>query len=475
MGRRRLIRKQPLIDKIRNYPFDVFLSINEARLSIDWDDYIPQTLAIGTGLDWIFTILCKLRNHNIVANARRDNSVFRTDGHTYRNVVSRAIYGNDGVEYSVPHEQKPTHYLAWILTSMLVTIFLASVINATNVLWFPYRSYTLLNTSTSYAKPKGSNVVKQNVSFSPEKGLVGRFLAYFGERSFYETESDSELDTTYEVAPVNKEVWVLKVWDPSPFQLYLFATFSPLLLFTTWLLSTEVALWKTLAVVALHNCLSFWLTSKFLLLISDKQIIYQETFNEYNRKYVIPKTSVLKKNAIVDATYGPSASARMTVHDDEVGHLQNDNAFVTHDINGRQIKSVRGDKIASRATTPMRESLRYLDVLSTGRSRYGSIAELRERPSYIDDTDSQHLGWITLSTPYLPRTGNESFQRTNDTFTRDTFTRPTSRPVSPSKTPSRYAYNTSFSQRTQLSPSRNYSSRPGSPNRSPSPNKRRWQ
>lgn len=475
MGRKRLVRKQPLLEKLRSYPIDLLLSLNEARLSIDWDEYIPHTLAIGTSLNWLFSILCKLRHHNSLITGRRDNSVFRTDFHTYKNVVSRAIYGNEDGQFIIAHGQSQTNYLAWVLTTMLAILVLISTINALNVLVFPFRNYTLLNSSTSYAKPKGSNVVKQNVSISPQLGLVSRILGYFGERSFYETESDSEIDTTYEVAPVNKEVWVLKVWDPSPFQLHLFATFSPLLLFATWVVSNDVALWKILGGICMFNGSTFWLTSKFLLLLSDKQIVYQETFNEYNRKYVIPKTSVLKKNAIVDATRGASAPARITVYDDKVGHLQNDYAFVTHDINGKQIKSVRGDKIESRAATPLRESLRFLDVLLPRRSKFGSVAEVKERPSYIDDTESQHLEWITLSTPFLPRASNNSFHRANETFTRDTFARPSSRPVSPSKTPSRYAYNTSFTPRTQISPSRQFSSRPASPNRSPSPNKRRWQ
>lgn len=481
MARKRLIRKQPLFDKIRSYPFDLLLSINEARLSIEWDDYIPQTLAIGTALDALFMILCKLRHHTKVVNNRRQNSVFRTDIQTYKKVVSRAIYGSDGNTYPISQPKVTTSHLSWILTASIVILFLASVFNAANVLWLPTRNYTLLNTSTDYAKPKGSNVVKQNVSLNPEKGLFGRILSYFGERSYYESESDSEMDTTYEVGPVEKDVWVLKVWDPSPFQLYLLATFSPVVLSIIWLTSTDVVFWKILLGASLHNGISFWLTAKFLLLITDKQIIYQETFNEYNRKYVIPKTSVLKKNAVVDATYGPTASSRMTVHDDIAGHLQNDYTFVTHDINGRRIKSVRADKIASRvasrATSPTKETLRYGDILPPSRSRFGSIAELRERLSYIDDTDSTHLGWITLSTPFLPRTSNESFLRHNDTFSRrDGFLRPSSRPVSPSKTPSRFPYNQSLTHnpRTQFSPTGTYSSRPASPQRSPSPNKRRW-
>lgn len=478
MGRKRLIRKQPLFDKIRSYPLDLLLSVNEAIVSIEWDDYIPQTIVIGTVLDGLFTALCKFRHHSNVLSGRRENSVFRTDVHTYRNVVARAISGSDSSPFTGSSRRPATSQFSWILTVLIVVLFAVSVLNAINVLVLPSRSYTLLNTSTAYAKPKASNVVQQNVSIAPEKGVVGRILAYFGERSFYEAESDSEVDTTYEVAPVNKDVWVLKVWDPSPFLLYLFATFSPVVLFVIWLTSTDVAFWKIILGASLHNSIAFYVTSKFLLLITDKQIIYQETFNEYNRKYVIPKTSVLKKNAVVDATYGPTASARMTVLDDMVGHLQRDNTFITHDINGRRIKSVRADKLASRSASPARESLHFADILPISRSRMGSITELRDRPYYIDDTDSTHQSWITLSTPFLPRAGNESFLRHSDTFSRgDIFARPSSRPVSPSKTPSRYPYNQSLtqSQRTQFSPTRTYSSRPGSPQRSPSPNKRRWQ
>lgn len=487
MGRRRLIRKQPLWERIRLYPFDLLLSINETRLAIDWDDYIPQTLPVGSVLDALFMVLCKVHSYNKLASGRRQNNVFKTDVNTYRSVVSKAIYGSDGSALPIVQESSRSSPFAWILTLAMATIFLVSLINAANVTLWPYRNYTLLNTSTDYSKPKGSNVVKQNVSISAEKGIVDRVLSYFGDRSYYESDTDSEIDTTYEAAPVNKDVWVLKVWDPSPFQLYLFATFSPITLTIIWLMS-DVVFWKILIGVVGHNCVGFWLTAKFLLLIRDKQIIYQETFNEYNRKYVIPKTSVLKKNAVVDATYGPSALARMTVYDDVAGHLQKDFAFVTHDINGKRIKSVRADHFSSRTGLPAKES-RYGDILSQG-LRFGLIAELRERPTYIDDTESTHLGWITLSTPFVGRTGNELFRDTfnysrNDfsrgdysrsEYGRDTFLRPSSRPVSPSKTPSRlpYTQNLTLSHRTQFTPSRGYSSRPASPQRSPSPNKKNW-
>ena len=42
----------------------------------------------------------------------------------------------------------------------------------------------------------------------------------------------------------------------------------------------------------------------FLQLINDKQILYQEMFQEYNKNLLI-KINQLKKDAMIDATLGP--------------------------------------------------------------------------------------------------------------------------------------------------------------------------
>lgn len=478
MARKRLIRKQPLLERIRAYPFDLLLLVNEARLSIDWDDYVPHTFPIGTAVSVAFTVFCKLHYHYTMTGEKRDNQLFRTDYSTYQHVVSRAINGVSSEPISVSYGgNNSTKHFAWALHTSLVVIFLYSLLNAVNVFFFPYRDYSLLNLSASSPRPKGSNVVRRSVSNVSKSGVFGKLMSYFEEKSFYETDSESEADTTYEVKVVEKDIWVLKVWDPSHFQLYMAASCSPVVLMMVWLTSNTVSFWKMLITILLSNSAAYALVMKFLQLVSDRQIVYQETFNEYNRKYVIPKTSVLKKNAMVDATHGPMAITSKVVHDDLIGQLQNEFAFVTHDINGNRIKSVRADNLeASRPASPSRQ----LDhSMVDHKSRYGS------RQRYYDDTESQ--SWITLSTPYYLRGGesflhrNESFARHNDTFSRgDTFSRnesflaPSSRAHSPAKTPSRFPFNAnlSYSQRTQLSPSR--SSRHSSPQRSPSPSKRPW-
>ncbi|KAK7677412.1 hypothetical protein QCA50_019630 [Cerrena zonata] len=63
-------------------------------------------------------------------------------------------------------------------------------------------------------------------------------------------------------------------------------------------------------------------------------------FGEYNDKFVKPKTSTLKKNAIVDATFGPNIPAQYVVNHDSKAHLLTDKlkVFITHDINASILK-----------------------------------------------------------------------------------------------------------------------------------------
>ncbi|OBA23361.1 hypothetical protein METBIDRAFT_20649, partial [Metschnikowia bicuspidata var. bicuspidata NRRL YB-4993] len=184
------------------------------------------------------------------------------------------------------------------------------------------------------------------------------------------------------------------------------------------------------------------------------------------------------------------APASKTVHDDPVGHLQNDLAFVTHDINGIRHKSVRADNldaVISRSVSPAKHLTQNSGILPPGSSfgsRYDtSLRSINGRSSFYDDTENRH-SMVLLSTPFrLRNQGNElflhrsdTFSRANDTFSKgyDSISRNSSRAHSPFKSPSRLNYNPniSYSERTQLSPDR--SSRHLSPQRSPSPSKRVW-
>lgn len=476
MGKR-LVRKLPLLERIKAYPLDLILSLNELSALIEWDDYVRHTLPLGYGLCLLFTFLCKISQYYATVNQKRQNQLFSSDYDIYRQVRQRAISGS-----SVPIDQPKysssgpagKHWM-WLVNSFLIGLATFSTINAIYLFWLSNKDYTLLHSSTSGAAPRASNVVTQNMAAS-HNSFLQKILSFFDSPQ-YEEETDSEADTTYEINVVKKDVFVLKVWDPSHFQGHLFATFSPVTLAAVWLVSYSVSFWKLALVIALANALLYAVFAKFFLLVSDRQIVYQETFNEYNRKYVIPKTSVLKKNAIVDATHGSTAIPSMVVHDDVKPHFQNDYAFVRHDINGNRIKSVRADKLGqppSRPASPSRSIAHNSSFLSRGNM---SLADLYQSTQDYNDS-LQHPSGFLLSTPYLSKVGHDS------------FVRPLSPRHSPAKTPTRI----SFSQRTQLSPSRYsptrgryaannisghssssaFSSRAGSPQRSPSPSKRPW-
>lgn len=459
MAKKRLVRNQLVFSKIRSYPFDLFLAINEFGLAIDWDDYIPHTLPIGIATNLAFTILRKLSQHYADIDLKRDNSIFRTDYATFQAVVSRARSGVAVTPVATSYNQTSIiRHVLWAIRILSSSIVLVSVVNCIIVLGSQYRTYTLLNLSADSPRPKGSNVIMQNVSVAAPKTVFSRLLSYFEEHSYYESESEAD-DTQYETKPTEKDVWALKVWDPLRFQVHLLATFSPVSLFVIWLTSRDVALWKILLGVAVSSSAFYIIVSKFFSLLADKQIVFQEMFTEYNKKYVIPQTVILRKNAVVDATKGPRAAAQYIVHDDKVAHLQNDNTFLTHDIHGKRIKSTRANMDRERES-PMR----YPEILSLRRSS--------RRPSYIDDTESAAGQWIPQSTPFLSRSRPEIRDYpARDTFGRDPFVRPVSRPTSPTKLPTRLGF--AQSPRTQLTPGRVYLGFL-SPARSPSPQKRGW-
>lgn len=489
MARRRIVRKQPIWEKITSYPFDLILSINETRLSIDWDDYIPQSLPIGIALCHVFLILCKLSHHYHGSHDRRNDSVFKTDALAYQLVMARAVnldfssgdVGSISDFGSFSPRRNNNGTILWAVNCVLILIAVSAVINIVTVV-YSVRSYSLLNLNAKLPKPKASNVVQENLAHGHQRGFFRNIMSYFEDHSYYETdlEMDDSHPDPYPDKYVEKPIWVLKIWDPSPFSLHLACSLSPIVLFSVWLIAASTSFWKISILIITTDLFAFYLVHKFFQLISDKQIVYQETFNEYNRKYVIPKTCVLKKNAAIDATCGPTAPPEHTVHDDMVGHLQEENVFVTHDIHGNRHKTVRADLLSryadeNRSPSPSRRhEVIFPDSISRG------LPVNTSRLSYNDSLS--HYNNIAQSTPYR-RVGihdsmrNDTFSRGYDTFSRgyDSISRQSSQIQSPMRSQARLPYNTtnlSFDHRTQLSPSR--SSRQLSPQRSPSPSKRPW-
>ena len=101
-----------------------------------------------------------------------------------------------------------------------------------------------------------------------------------------------------------KDVWELRVWDPKPSALRIFCYFSPGHILVYWLFlpaedqdqrpSTTIA--TTMLLAALLSFQLNFLQSSFSQLSKDTSVIQKEVLNEYDVKYVHPRTQPLMRD-----------------------------------------------------------------------------------------------------------------------------------------------------------------------------------
>lgn len=115
-------------------------------------------------------------------------------------------------------------------------------------------------------------------------------LRYFSDvLSTSTAQSRAHPDTT-------RDVWELRIWDPTPFCLHLFTLFSPGHIFVYGLflpLDTldprpSVTIAKTLALNILLTIQLYLLQTSFTQQAKDSTLIHKELQNEYDTKYVHP-------------------------------------------------------------------------------------------------------------------------------------------------------------------------------------------
>lgn len=354
-----IIRKQAFISKVKSYPFDFFLWLNELRHSIEWDDYCDS---IATPLGCILTLYFCVLNKISVTHSRspkeNSNSLFQADYYNYEKIRRRAITGDDIELRSV----KDDSIWLTLVDTTLIILFISSLWNFICV-FRSSRDYALLYSSMD-KRPHTKSARRLSLKTNTEESVIDKIILFFYNLtadirdSSMENESFYDNDSTNEANSVEKEVWELCVWDPPKFSLYLFTTFCPATLIIDRLTSNSIAFWKSLLLITLFNAILYYvIANKFLTLLQDKQILYQEMFQEYNNKFVKPKTSVLKKDVLVDATYGPRLKSSLAAKSDKNGYFQNTKlkVFITHDINGNSFNNlnVENEDVLSPAPTPL--------------------------------------------------------------------------------------------------------------------------
>ncbi|KAL9100296.1 MAG: hypothetical protein Q9163_004314 [Psora crenata] len=235
----RLIRRRPLHERVKAYldPVDFLLWLSEELHSSDWDRW---------GKKWANSIGII---SNVVFLIARANTGYSTSR------IADDVFGDE------------VAYTSW------ASLFESSV-------------------DTAPSTPSAHRV---NVDSSPVASSPLRFLSNMlaGDNG----EARSHPDAT-------RHVWEIAVWDPTPISLRMFCLLSPGHVLVYWLfLPTKVSDPRPSITVLITIFLAGLLSAQLLLLSSsfsqqskDASVIHKEVMNEYDIKFVHPRTQPLTRD-----------------------------------------------------------------------------------------------------------------------------------------------------------------------------------
>lgn len=442
----RVIRKTSLVSKIKSYPFDFLLYVNELRLSIDWDEYtVSLALPLGAVLTLVSLVIKVVVNYYDSINTKSSNILFSSDYYQYERLKAslnkRPVYSAD---------EPFTNTIVWLLNSVATLIVAICLLN-TYLVFSLSRNYGLLYCKN---RPNSPSVVRSSIEPVP---FYESILLYIGQ--FFVGNDADDTEETFEEKS-DTEIWQLNVWDPSKFSVYVMIWLNPvnsLLIYK--LTATSTSLLFIILACALVSLSMYVLVAKFYTLINDKQILYQEMFTEYNNKFVKPKTTILKKDVVIDSTMGPYDSLVLT--DMAPYAFNKTKLFVTHDIKGDAVHEYGQQSDTEKY--PASNDYLYDMIQSDNEELMARNHLLNQRLSqYRRDDDDR--SWYTSSTPYKPKGRNELhgspvLRNATPSFSTTPYRR--SSVISRTPSPSKSHAMSSLSDRSHRSPS------PVRPNRSP--------
>ena len=160
--------------------------------------------------------------------------------------------------------------------------------------FYRHRHYRLFENSVD-APPSTPSAQRVRVDSSPIASSPLRFLSNMLDRQNAEARSHSD---------ATRDVWEIAVWNPTPVSLRMFCLFSPGHILVYWLFlpisisdprpSTTVV--TTVVLAGLLSAQMLLLQSSFSQQSKDASIIHKEVMNEYDTKYVHPRTQPQMRN-----------------------------------------------------------------------------------------------------------------------------------------------------------------------------------
>ncbi|KAM3419559.1 hypothetical protein BST61_g2899 [Cercospora zeina] len=257
----RLVRKRPLIERIKAYldPWDLLLWLAEELNDDAYDEWLQLwSTPIGLGLN-ITYILAKGASAR-GAGAGGDD-----------------VFGDDGSSGS--------GWFAWLASLLVYALTILCCANALFTFW-RRRSYRLFEQAVDVPPPTPS-AHRVRVDSSPMSSSPLRYL---------QAVMASATASSRAYPDAEREVWELTIWDPKPFNLSTFTLFSPghLVIYSLLLPPAamdprpSVTVFTAIAFSALLSAQLWTLKISFSQQGKDTSLVHGEVMNEYDTKFVHP-------------------------------------------------------------------------------------------------------------------------------------------------------------------------------------------
>lgn len=287
-------------------PSDWQLILNEKLALIDWDSK-SKTLAhpCGNFLTLMFFAIRLLQDNLIKPNYHEINASDDAFDFSKSNKLRGYDYLNGYVQKSgTLAESKSDFYflsLGRLAKALDVSILILLVLNAITTFRFLctcHKTYSLFYLGDTM---KSKNLTKHSLTGLNEEayyeniinGSLWALLRNFfskGPRGDAGVKSSEDDDFYYQ----------LRKWSPSKFTVRFFVSFSPTCLI--FLLLSEVS-FRTAFAVLLHQCVLYlFVVERYENRIIDELIITSAASNEYDQKFLKPRTSKRQQDVQVDAT-----------------------------------------------------------------------------------------------------------------------------------------------------------------------------
>ncbi|KAK5939676.1 hypothetical protein PMZ80_008056 [Knufia obscura] len=282
------VRKQPLIERIKAWfdVYDVLLWLSEEIESHGWEQVEKAyAIPIGLGINLAFLIA----RANIGRRSKNYDDVFGETSSTGWGAAA-----------------------AWFVVNILTLICGLN----TFYTFFRKRHYRMFEAPVDVV-PQTPSARRVKLNSSPVSSSPLRFLStILGSDS---AEARAHPDP-------HQDVWEVAVWDPLPVSLRLFCFFSPLHVILYWLFlptlpsdprpSTTVV--TALILAFLTSVQMSYMTKCFSQQSKDSALISKEVLNEYDTKFVKPRTTPLYRDV---ATQYSEAANTTEARDDKYNNV----------------------------------------------------------------------------------------------------------------------------------------------------------